>query len=197
MVTVETLKKLRAGEWLDNTITSAVIEYLRQIEGANNYHGDGNFRACLFTHSETAIFLNNQRDQGEQYASYDKLIFLVNHDNLHWFVIAAYKARQEIVVYDSLNTSPAVHNDYCGKIAARLRAEYRRRGQTVDFKAETFFTTPSQTNTSDCGVFSIANLIWAFDNPDAPPCAPDPPPQRAAAPCSWRRPRWPLGACCW
>lgn len=164
---METLKKLRVGEWLDNTITSAVIEYLKQIEGANNYHGDGNYRACLFTHSETAIFLNNQRDLGENYPSYEKLIFLVNHDNQHWFVIAAYKNRQEIVVFDSLNTSHAIHNDYCSKIANKLKAEYRRRGQNVDFKAENFFTTPSQSNTSDCGVFSIVNLIWAFDNSDA------------------------------
>ena len=37
----------------------------------------------------------------------------------------------------------------------------------MDFKAENFFTTPSQANTSDCGVFSIVNLIWAFDNSDA------------------------------
>ena len=51
IVTNNILKRLRENEWLDNSITSAVIEYLKQVEGANNYHNDSNFMVCLFTHS--------------------------------------------------------------------------------------------------------------------------------------------------
>jgi hypothetical protein len=79
LISHDTLKKLRENEWLDNTITSAVIEYLKHIEGANNFHSDNSFKAALFTHSETSIFMNNQRDLGGNYTSYEKLIFLVNH----------------------------------------------------------------------------------------------------------------------
>lgn len=99
-------------EWLDNSITSAVIEYLKQVEGTNNYHNDNNFRACLFTHSETDIFINNQRDTDNCFA-YEKLIFLVNIPNQHWFVIAVYISSGEIVVYDSLGTYPEEYNNYC------------------------------------------------------------------------------------
>lgn len=70
LVTHDILRKLKEDAWLDNSITSAVIEYLKQVEGANNYHNDNNMRVCLFTHSETDIFINNPRENAEGYQAY-------------------------------------------------------------------------------------------------------------------------------
>jgi hypothetical protein len=120
---------LKEGEWLDNSITSAVIEYLRQVEGGNNYHNDSSLRVCLFTHSETDIFVNHQRDP-DNFLAYEKLIFLVNIPNTHWFVITVYNATNEIVVYDSLGTYPDAYKDYSEKIIKKLR----RRRPEAEYK---------------------------------------------------------------
>jgi Ulp1 family protease len=157
IVTNNILKRLRENEWLDNSITSAVIEYLKQVEGANNYHNDSNFMVCLFTHSETDIFVNSQRD-ADDYLNYEKLIFLVNIPNTHWFVITVYTKRNEIVVYDSLNNYTDAHKDYCDKILKKLK----KKRPEAEFK-QIYFYSPKQNNASDCGVFSIINIICAFD----------------------------------
>jgi Ulp1 family protease len=62
------------------------------------------------------------------------------------------------VVYDSLNNYTDSHKDYCDKILKKLK----KKRPEVELK-QIYFYSPKQNNASDCGVFSIINIICAFD----------------------------------
>lgn len=141
--------------WLDNTITSAVIEYLKHIEGFNNYNEDNNYKALIFNHSESFSFMNSTNNLGEDVPKYEKLVFLINIDNSHWLTIAVYLRDSVIAVYDSLSYDT---EKFISQITTRLKKLGKKFKQPNEYNL-----SPRQTNMSDCGVFAIINLIMAAD----------------------------------
>jgi sentrin-specific protease 1 len=100
------------------------------------------------------------------------LIYPINYENWHWFLIVAYLPERRIISYDSSGIS---HNDYLDIIERTLLDEAIAKNLTdivdmdsgkfkIPFTKEKCHDMPRQRNGYDCGVFMLMLINCLIDN---------------------------------
>jgi sentrin-specific protease 1 len=182
--------RLMPGIWLDNTVIDRSIamftQHLKYCK-AHNPNDNRSENIQIFYTSLIALVHFYKGLEGTylpyKYCTwwYDHvtdlfskqfLIYPINYENWHWFLIVAYLPERRIISYDSSGIS---HNDYLDIIERTLLDEAIAKNLTdiVNMESGTFkspFTKekchdmPSQRNGYDCGVFMLMLINCLIDN---------------------------------